>query len=109
MRYKMIIGSPDDVVIIQKIIDAASAAGAGRIGHYSRCAVVDRIVATWKVEAGATPNDGEVGKITTANCVWIETECTDKNVRAIYQAVKTIHPYEEPGIQIIKLEEFDFN
>ena len=107
MRYKVIIGSPDDEQIIQKIIDAAAEAGAGRIANYSRCAVIDKIVATWKPEEGANPDDGEIGKVTVANCVWIETECMKENVKAVCQAVKTVHPYEEPGIQIIKLEDIE--
>ena len=108
MRYKIIIGSPDDKQTIQKIIDAASEAGAGRIGHYSRCAVVDKIEATWKSEEGASPDDGKVGKVTVANCVWIETECSEDRLKDVVLAVRKIHPYEEPGIQVIKLEEIDF-
>ncbi len=107
MRYKLIIGSPDNQKVIQKVIDAASDAGAGKIGDYSRCFAINKIKATWKSEKGAKPDDGEVNKITNADCVWIETECTDKNLKSIYKAIKKVHPYEEPGIQIIKLEEID--
>ncbi|HSW88698.1 MAG TPA: hypothetical protein VLG12_06065 [Candidatus Saccharimonadales bacterium] len=108
MRYKLIIGSPDDEGIIQRIIDAASDAGAGKIGNYTRCAVINKIKATWTPTEDASPDDGEIGKATVADCVWIETECTDENAKAIYQAVKKVHPYEEPGMQFIKLEEIDF-
>ncbi len=107
MRYKLIIGSPDDEKVIQEIIEAATNAGAGKIGNYSRCAVIDKIKATWIPEKGASPDDGEVGKITVTNCVWIETECTDKNIKEVYNAVKKIHPYEDPGMQIVRLEEID--
>jgi len=105
MRYKLIIGSPNDENVIQKVINATAQAGAGRIGNYSRCAVINPIKATWVAEKGANPNDGKIGEITTADCVWIETECTDKNLKEVYKAIKKVHPYEEPGIQIIKLEE----
>lgn len=108
MRYKLIIGSPNDPTIIQNIIDAAASAGAGKIGNYEKCAVVNNIRATWTPTIGASPDDGEIGKTTWADCVWIETECSEKNIKDVYQAVKKIHPYEEPGMQIIKLEEFDF-
>lgn len=108
MRYKVIIGAPDDEKVIQKVIDAATEAGAGRIGNYSRCAVINKIKATWTAEEGANPDDGEVGEITSADCVWIETQCSEDKLKEVILAVKKIHPYEEPGIQIIKLEEIDF-
>ncbi len=108
MKYKLIIGSPDDEKVIQRIIDAVAVEGAGRIGNYSRCAVINKIKATWKAEKGANPDDGEIGKVTVADCVWIELECSDENIKAVCQAVKKVHPYEEPGMQIIKLEEIDF-
>lgn len=109
MRYKLITGSPDDEQVIQRVIDAATEAGAGKIGNYSRCAVINKIKATWRAEEGANPDDGEIGKVTVADCVWIELECTDQNIKAVYQAIKKVHPYEEPGIQVIKLEEIDFS
>lgn len=108
MRYKIIIGSPNDEQVIQKIIDAETEAGAGRIGNYSRCAVVDKIEATWKAEEGSNPDDGQIGKITVANCVWIETDCPEEKLKAVILAIRKIHPYEEPGIQVIKLEDIDF-
>jgi hypothetical protein len=107
MRYKLIIGSPDNEQVIGKIIDAATQAGAGKIGNYSRCAVINKIKATWKAEEGANPDDGEIGNVTVADCVWIETECTEENIKSVCQAIKRVHPYEEPGMQIIKLEEID--
>ena len=44
---KIVIYSPNDKEIINKIIDAASRGGAGQIGNYSHCAVVINGYTTW--------------------------------------------------------------
>jgi len=105
MKYKLIIGSPDDIKIIEKIINAASQAGAGIIGDYKRCFVINKIKATWIPTKKSNPNDGKINEITEADCVWIETECDKKDLKKIIKEIKRVHPYEEPGIQVIKLED----
>ena len=107
MKYKIIIGGPDDQEVIERIIDVAAQAGAGTVGKYRRCAVINKIVATWTPGKGSNPYEGEIGKPTVADCVFIDIECDEQSVRATYDAIKKIHPYDEPGIQIIKLEDIE--
>jgi hypothetical protein len=51
---KIIVDCPDEDKVIDLIIDAASEAGAGKIGNYSRCALITRGIGTWSV---LTPSD----------------------------------------------------
>lgn len=104
MRMKVAVNCPDDEALIQDIIDAASAAGGGKIGNYSRVALVLRGYETWKSEPGATPHTGEVGKVSKEPSVRIEMQCEEEDVGSVMRAIRDLHPYEEPVIEVIRLE-----
>lgn len=105
MGNRIIFGCPNNKKLIDRLIDAASKAGAGRAGNYSRVATVSKGYGTWKSEKGAHPNIGKVGKISKVPSVTIDMPCPDSKLKAVYLAIKKAHPYEEPLIEIIKLED----
>ena len=105
MKYQLSVHCPSDEGVIDKIIEAASAAGAGSIGNYSHCAFVIRGSSQWKSEKGARPSVGNVGQVSKVNGAKIEMRCPAEKRVAVEQAIRRVHPYEEPDIQCIKLAE----
>ncbi len=103
MKYQLFVFCPDDETIINKIIDAASTAGAGILGNYSHCAFVTRGKSQWKSEQGAHPSEGKVGALTKVTGAKIEMICPAKKRNAVEKAIRKVHPYEEPDIQFILL------
>lgn len=102
---KIIVDCPDEAKVIDLIIDAASEAGAGKIGNYSRCALITRGIGTWRSDEGANPYIGKVGEISQEESAKIEMRCPDDRVREVCNAIRKVHPYEEPVIDVIRLEE----
>lgn len=100
---KLFIFSPDKDEVINSIINAATAEGAGIIGNYSSCAFITKGMGNWKSEEGAHPTIGEVGKMSREPEVKIEMLCPNENASAVRQAIKSVHPYEEPEIDFLEL------
>ena len=101
--YKIFVFAPVDAT--DKIIDAASEAGAGKIGNYSHCAFITSGVGNWKSLPGSHPTIGEVGKMSREPENKIEMLCSDKSLQNIVTAIRRAHPYESPEIDVVKLEQ----
>lgn len=105
MTYKVFVFAPDDEQVIKDIIQAASKAGAGVIGNYSQCASITKSKGNWLANENANPSIGKVGEITTIDEVKIEMRCPADKAKEVMVAIASVHPYEEPGTEFIKLEE----
>ena len=106
MEYRVIFDCPEKEKIIGKLIDAASKAGAGRFGNYTRCAIITKGFGTWRSGKGAHPNIGKVGKVSKVRSVKIDMSCSKGRLSAVCKALRDAHPYEEPDIYVIKVEEY---
>lgn len=104
MKLKFFVFAPDEEAVINKIIDAAAQAGAGKLGNYSHCAFIVKGQGNWKSLEGANPTIGEVGEMSRANEVKIEMECEEEDAEKVAEAIKKVHPYEEVVIDFIRLE-----
>lgn len=104
MKFKLYFFCPYNKEVINKVIRAASDAGAGIIGNYSQCAFITKGQGHWKSETGSKPHIGKVGEVTTANEVRIEMECPEKVANAVSNAIKRVHPYDEVVIDFVRLE-----
>ncbi len=109
MKLKFYVFCPDKEDVINKVIDAAAQAGAGKIGNYSHCSFITKGQGNWKSEEGSDPAIGEVGKMSRVDEVKIEMECEAAQVKAVVEGIKQVHPYEEVVIDFIKIEDFDVN
>ncbi len=105
--YKIFIFAPDDERVIEKIIQAASRAGAGKIGNYSECAFITSGTGHWKSEEGSNPTIGEVGKVSVEPQVKIEMICPKEKSKDVQNAIRKVHPYEEPEINLVILHNLD--
>ena len=96
--------SPDGV---DAVLDAVSAAGGGIAGNYTHCAFTTDGLGRFKASDDATPHVGSAGDINQEPEIRIETFCDRAVGKAVVQAIRDAHPYEEPVIYIVPLLDED--
>jgi hypothetical protein len=84
---------------------AVFAAGAGRIGDYDCCAFQVTGQGQFRPLQGSNPYIGDQGEIERVSEVRVEMICIEDKLKAALQALREAHPYEEPAIDLWKLEE----
>jgi dinuclear metal center YbgI/SA1388 family protein len=96
-KLVVFVPSPD----AQRVVDALSAAGAGAIGDYERCAWTSEGIGTFRPLAGATPTIGTVGRIEQVAETRVEMVVPAGRRDAVVAALRTAHPYEEPAFDLL--------
>ncbi|HWQ46331.1 MAG TPA: hypothetical protein VN376_05655 [Longilinea sp.] len=92
---------------LAELAEALHQAGAGRIGRYDHCLSIMPVKGTWRPLEGAEPYLGKVGELCTGEELKVEVNCPQENVKAALQAVRRVHPYDEPVINVLQLLEVD--
>ncbi len=77
--------------------------GAGHIGNYDGCLSYSPVTSCWRPLAGTSPYLGSVGRFSIEPELKVEVACRREQVDETVEAVKRIHPYEEPVIHVIPL------
>jgi hypothetical protein len=85
------------------MLDALAKAGAGRIGDYERAAFSAAGEGTFRPLEGANPTIGTVGDIEVVAENRLELILPRRNRRAVVEALKAAHSYEEPAFDIYEL------
>ena len=85
----------------EALVDALSAAGAGAIGDYDRCAWVTEGDGTFRPLAGAHPTLGQTGEITRVREARVEMVVPRSRRHEVVAALRAAHPYEEPAFDIL--------
>jgi dinuclear metal center YbgI/SA1388 family protein len=88
---------------LDKVIDACSAAGAGAIGGYRRCAFSAPGTGTYEPGPGTSPSIGKVGVRESVDEIKLEMVCQLEAVGSVDAALRSAHPYEEPAIDWLQL------
>ncbi|MCL2286266.1 MAG: cytochrome C biogenesis protein [Firmicutes bacterium] len=83
--------------------DALRAVGAGVVGNYDSVISYSTIRGNWRPLPGANPYDGEVGVLCEGDEYKVEVRCLAAKLPETISAIKTVHPYEEPVINVIPL------
>jgi dinuclear metal center YbgI/SA1388 family protein len=86
-----------------KVVDALSAAGAGDIGAYRRCAWTTTGIGTFIPGEGASPAVGEPGRQETVPERRVEMVLPRPQRSAVIAALRSAHPYEEPAFDVYEL------
>jgi dinuclear metal center YbgI/SA1388 family protein len=94
---------PEDM---SAVADAAFGAGAGRIGHYDRCAFFGHGVGTFHSGMGTHPAVGLPGRQEATEEMRLEIVAPRSAAAAVCQAVRAVHSYEEPAIDVYPLEDY---
>lgn len=81
--------------------EALGKAGAGKQGNYEYCSGSMRQMGRFRPLTGAEPAIGEVGKFEEVEEELIHTICHKDILESVIEAVKKVHPYEEPMIDIV--------
>ena len=83
---------------------ALQQADAGHIGSYDSCLSYSlRSPAAGGPWAGSQPYLGQVGALSTEQELEVEVTCRREKLEETLAAVKAVHPYEEPVINVIPL------
>ncbi|HET7327513.1 MAG TPA: Nif3-like dinuclear metal center hexameric protein [Nocardioidaceae bacterium] len=87
----------------QALVDALSAAGAGAIGDYDRCAFTAPGTGTFRPQPGAHPTIGAVGDIEQVRETRVEMVLPRRLRAAVVSALRAAHPYEEPAFHLVEM------
>jgi hypothetical protein len=101
-QYKVVVYVP--VAAAQAIRDAIGTAGAGEQGNYAYCSFSVTGIGRFKPGTGARPAIGQIGKLEEVTEERIEAACERGLLRHVIAAIVAAHPYEEPAIDILPLE-----
>lgn len=87
---------------------ALQAVDAGHIGKYDCCLSYSRVTGCWRPLAGTDPYIGRENEISEEPELKVEVTCRIEKVDQTIEAVKAVHPYEEPVINVIPLYRTSF-
>jgi hypothetical protein len=90
------------------IMKALAGTRAGEIGNYERCFALTPVTGTFRPKEGGHPHTGNVGEIAFVKELKLEVNCRKEDVSAAIKAVRQAHPYEEPLINVISLQNGEF-
>ena len=76
---------------------------AGHIGNYDSCLSYSRVMSTWRPLEGTHPFSGEIGELSTEPDLKVEVTIFASQLEEAVSAIKAVHPYEEPVINVIPL------
>ncbi|MFL0196788.1 cytochrome C biogenesis protein [Clostridium sp. WILCCON 0269] len=98
---------PEDYVT--KLRESLNDIGALSIGgNYDNCMSVSKVTGYWRPLAGANPFQGQVNEISKEEECKVEFCCNSKIIDKAVSAIKKVHPYEEPVINVIPLVDIPF-
>ena len=100
-KVKVVVTVPTDNTNDLRI--AMSEAGAGAIGNYTCCSTVTKSIGTFIPNENANPYIGKNDILEFVEEDKLEMVCSKNKVAKVVKAIRSIHPYEEPAIDIIPL------
>ena len=98
---KLVVTVPEDSA--DTVREAVGAAGGGKIGNYAFCSFSVKGVGRFLPQDGANPSIGIVGQPEQVVEERIEFTCERSQFEEIILALREVHPYEEPAIDLYPL------
>jgi len=89
--------------------EAMGAAGAGKWKNYAFASFSVKGTGRFLPLPGAKPAIGQVGKLAEVEEERIEVACERELVSDVVAAIKKVHPYEEPAIDVYPVETYEEN
>lgn len=93
---------------LEPLREALCQADAGHIGKYDCCLSYSRVTGCWRPLEGSLPYLGREGELSVEEELKVEVACRTEQVDAVVEAVRKVHPYEEPVIHVIPLYRTSF-
>ena len=100
-RHKLVWFVPREALDATR--EAVLAAGAGRIGEYTRCSWYTAGTGTFLGGEGTDPAIGDPGREQRASELRVETVVPAELAREVVAALKEAHPYEEVAFDLYPL------
>ena len=100
-KIKIIVTVP--VANIDDVRNAICSEGAGVIGNYTYCTTSTKCIGTFMPSENTNPYIGEQNKLEIVDEEKLELVCDINIVKRVLKRLREVHPYEEPGIDIIPL------
>ena len=88
---------------LARLQEALRRVDAGHIGNYDCCMSYSPVTGCWRPLEGTRPYLGQAGEISAEPELKAEVTCLTRRVDETVAAVKSVHPYEEPVINVIPL------
>jgi len=105
-NVKIIVTVPIEAT--DKLRQAISEAGAGKIGNYQFCSFSSIGIGRFLPSESARPAFGTVGVLEQVEEERIEVQCSRELLKTVVQVIRSNHPYEEIALDIISLEGIEF-
>lgn len=102
-EYKIVVTVPENES--DKLREAIGNAGGGKVGNYTHCSFSVKGIGRFLPGDDANPAIGEVGKLEQVAEERIEITCDGDNLKEVVKAIREAHSYEEPAIDVYKLEQ----
>ncbi len=87
-----------------RVAEAMFAAGAGHIGQYSKCSFRLPGQGTFLGSDESNPTIGRAGQFETVEELRLEAVAPEAHVPDVLRAVRAVHSYEEPAIDVYPLK-----
>ncbi len=100
-RFKIAVFVPENS--LGEVRTAAFEAGAGEIGAYTRCSFASSGTGTFMGLEGTDPAAGNPGSFEEVSELRFEVIANRNIVDGVIDAIRGVHPYEEPAIDIYSL------
>ncbi|EKF75650.1 hypothetical protein A11A3_02237 [Alcanivorax hongdengensis A-11-3] len=100
--YKLCFYVP--VTHVEQVKQAVFEAGAGHMGDYDCCCFQSAGQGQFRPLQGSNPFLGSQDKVEVVEEYCIETVCMEQYLQAAVSALRLAHPYEEPAIDLWRLE-----
>ncbi|MBN1344769.1 MAG: Nif3-like dinuclear metal center hexameric protein [Phycisphaerae bacterium] len=101
-QVKVVVFVPPDEV--ETVAEAMFSAGAGRIGEYERCSYRLAGTGTFFGTEGTDPSVGERGRLERVEEIRLEAVAPRQAVAGVLGAVRRVHSYEEPAMDVYPLD-----
>ena len=99
--YKLEIFIPESHFrVLQKALQEVD---AGHIGGYDSCLSYSKVTGTWRPLSGTHPFIGKEGEISEEPELKVEVTIRKEQLEQTVAAIKAVHPYEEPVINVIPM------
>ena len=88
---------------LPELQSALQCADAGHIGNYDSCLSYAPVMSTWRPLKGTKPYSGAVGELSLEQELKVEVTIRAEQLKEVMDAVRRVHPYEEPVVNAIPL------
>ena len=82
---------------------ALQSVDAGHVGNYDSCLSYSRVRSTWRPLPGTNPYIGRENEVSDEDELKVEVTVRQESLTVTLAAIKDVHPYEEPVINVLPL------